>query len=118
MNICTAVRLSSTKLRMAFAASGKRCLPTAVKINGKALFTKDLQRSVGVMIAETPRKIDERRLTWTIDSFLTKQIGVRISKTILCCLLHCSGMRSVDRNRSWLVPGPDKRCAQGITSIP
>jgi transposase len=59
--------------------------------NGETVVTKEVQRLVWVMVAETPRQFGQRRPTWTLELLslvMKKRTNLRVSRTTLCRLLR------------------------------
>ena len=88
--------------------------------NGQTVVTKDIQRCVWTMIAETPRKFGQRRPTWTLELLslvLKKRTGVRVSQATLYRLLRRLGIRLRRPKPFVSCPWPAKRRDQRIRRL-
>ena len=88
--------------------------------NGASVITKDIQRLVCVMIAETPRQFGERRPTWTLELLslvLKKRVGLHVSRATLCRLLWRLGIYLRRPKPFVACPWPDARRDQRIRRL-
>jgi transposase len=88
--------------------------------NGETVVTKEVQRLVWIMIAETPRKFGQRRPTWTLELLslvMKKRTGLRISRTTLCRLLRRLRIRLRRPKPFVACPWPDRRRDERIRRL-
>jgi transposase len=88
--------------------------------NGETVVTKEVQRLVWVMIAETPRQFDQRRPTWTLELLslvMKKRTSLRISRATLCRLLRRLGIRLRRPKPFVACPWPDRRRDERIRRL-
>jgi transposase len=88
--------------------------------NGERVVTKEVQRLVWIMIAETPRQFGQRRPTWTLELLslvMRKRTGLRISRTTLCRLLRGLKIRLRRPKPIVACPWPDWRRDERIRRL-
>jgi transposase len=80
--------------------------------NGEGIVTKNVERAVWVLVAETPRQFGRRRPTWTLELLvlvLRERTGVRLSRATMSRLLRRLKIRRGRPKPFVNCPWPDER---------
>ena len=88
--------------------------------NGETVVTKEVQRLVQVMVADSPRQFHQRRPTWTLELLaivMKKRTGLCVSRSTLCRLIGRLGIRLRRPKPFVACPWPNRRRDERIRRL-